>query len=359
MVNAGIAAPALGERPAPAGAAPGGPTIQRLQPVMLPTPPSINAMAPAAPVAPPANAMAAQAAPGAPAATLLDADAQERARLLRLLNDPSAAVRAAAKAKLDAMGAPPALPEIVRLRQYLNTLPLNDPNRKEIENRIAALGTKPEQKVEIYAPVQAIDPRTGQVVYVSREEAISGRMTAPSGETGLSVQEKQRREAKFPQATAALKSFQASTTNLIKDLEALKNHPGLASITGLVAGRMPGVTAEGRAAEALFDKIVARGQFQELQNLRNSSPTGGALGNVSNAENEKLRQSFGALDRRQNASDLRKAIDATIAEIQGSSARLQDAFDMTYEYRSPATGTGAPVAPAAAPSGSSGWSVVR
>ena len=172
-------------------------------------------------------------------------------------------------------------------------------------------------------------------------EAIPGGPTT----TSLSPKEMQQREAKFPQATQAVKTFEAKTSELEKDLIALRNHPGLASITGIAAGRVPGITAQGRAAEALYDKITARGGFKELQDMRAASPTGGALGNVSNQEGAQLRAAFAAIDRKQDAADVKKAIDTAISDLQGSKSRVREAYDMTYDYKggraSPAGGGGA------------------
>src|SRR5574343_997514 len=53
----------------------------------------------------------------------------------------------------------------------------------------------------------------------------------------LSKKELQSREAAFPKATTAIKSFEADADELISDLERLKNHPGLSNITGVIAGR--------------------------------------------------------------------------------------------------------------------------
>ena len=157
----------------------------------------------------------------------------------------------------------------------------------------------------------------------------------PGGPTNvpLAPKELQAREAKFPQATTALKTFDATSDNLIKDLERLKKHPGLSNITGVIAGRTPSLTTQGREAQALYDKILARGGFQELQALRQSSPTGGALGNVSNQEGQSLRQAFGALDRTQDASSIRSEIDRLVENISGAKSRLREAYDMTYEYK--------------------------
>jgi hypothetical protein len=163
--------------------------------------------------------------------------------------------------------------------------------------------------------------------------------------TNLSPKEIQLRESKFPQATQAVNTFEAKTTELEKDLLALKNHPGLASITGIAAGRAPGITSQGRAAEALYDKITARGGFKELQDMRAASPTGGALGNVSNQEGAQLRAAFAAIDRKQDAADVKKAIDTALADLQGSKGRVREAYNMTYDYK----GLGGDTAPTPPP----------
>lgn len=143
----------------------------------------------------------------------------------------------------------------------------------------------------------------------------------------------QKREAAYPQATSALKGFEEKADSFVKDIEKLRDHPGLSEITGIAAGRLPGLTANGRAAQALYDKIVAKGGFQALQDLRDASKTGGALGNVSNQEGKQLTASFAAIDRRQDAKDVREALNQAIGDIEGSKTRLKEAYDMTYSYK--------------------------
>jgi hypothetical protein len=152
-------------------------------------------------------------------------------------------------------------------------------------------------------------------------------------EQPLSSKELQKREASFPQATSAIKSFETKSDSFVKDIEKLRDHPGLPEITGFAAGRLPGITANGRAAQALYDKIVAKGGFQALQDLRDASKTGGALGNVSNQEGKQLTASFGAIDRRQDVKDVQEALNQAIGDIQGSKTRLKEAYDMTYSYK--------------------------
>jgi hypothetical protein len=202
--------------------------------------------------------------------------------------------------------------------------------------------------------IQAGTTRRGQdlgripVGYRMTPEGTLEAMPGGPTTTNLSSKEIQARESKYPVATQAVNTFEAKTNQLEKDLLTLKNHPGLSSITGIVAGRAPAVTKEGREAQALYDKIVARGGFKELQDMRAASPTGGALGNVSNQEGTQLRQSFAAIDRRQDASDVQSAIDQAVTDLKGSKQRVRDAYEMTYEYKAPKGSKAPPKAPGAA-----------
>jgi hypothetical protein len=213
----------------------------------------------------------------------------------------------------------------------------------------AAAGRAPAQPRPEQPPVAVVDPTTGKQVFVTREEALRGRMTPAAAMESLPPKEIQKREAALPQATSAVQGFESKSDKFVADLMALRNHPGLSSITGIAAGRMPGLTADGRAAQALYDKVVAKGGFQALQDLRDASKTGGALGNVSNQEGKQLTASFASIDRRQDAPDVQAAIDQAIADIEGSKTRMREAYDSTYSYKSggAAAPTPAPGKPAA------------
>lgn len=199
--------------------------------------------------------------------------------------------------------------------------------RLEVENRRVGLES---QRVGL----------EGQRVNLAQEEAKLKR----EGIEGIAPKELQKREAAFPTATQAMKGFETKSDNFVKDLQALRDHPGLSQITGIAAGRLPGLTAEGRAAQALYDKIVAKGGFQALQDLRDASKTGGALGNVSNQEGKQLTASFAAIDRRQDAPDVKAALDQAIADVEGAKTRMREAYDATYSYKSGRQA--APTAPA-------------
>ena len=196
----------------------------------------------------------------------------------------------------------------------------------------AVAGRAPPQPRAEQPPVAVVGP-DNKPIYVSREEALRNKMTPASAMEGLPPKEIQTREAKFPAATSAVKTFESSAEKLAVDLERLATHPGLSGISGLVYGRTPAITKEARAAQALYDSIVARGGFQELQNMRASSPTGGALGNVSNQEGQYLRDAFAPINRTQDTADLSRSLREAAGATRSSKQRVREAYDMTYDYK--------------------------
>ena len=173
------------------------------------------------------------------------------------------------------------------------------------------------------------------------DQAAEARQAA-SLESPLAPKERQKREAAYPKASAA---FRGATTELdtqIKDLEFLRNHPGLSGITGLVYGNTPAITADAREAKALLKTILARGGFQSLSNLRAASPTGGAVGNVSDTEGRYLRDSYAPLDTSQATDSFQRGLDRAIAQAKSSNLNIQQAYDDTYSYRQGAAPAGAP-----------------
>ena len=176
-------------------------------------------------------------------------------------------------------------------------------------------------------------------------EAIPGGPTT----TPIAPKDLQKREAAFPQAKASVSGYESKADKFVRDIdELLENKDGLDEITGYLAGRteLSAISPSGRKALAKYNQITAKGGFQALQDIREMSKTGGALGNVSNQEGKQLVQSFAAIDRRQSADDVRAALEQVKSDIEGSKARIRETFDETYAYKqgggTPAAG-GAPV----------------
>lgn len=230
---------------------------------------------------------------------------------------------------------------------YQQILGMNPDQRKQYFTEMGAKAdTIYKAQVEQQQRMQGTVPAGYRMNPQGTLEAIPGGPTT----TGLAPKEIQKRNADFPAAKAAIDGYETKADNFVKDLQSLRDHPGLSQITGFVAGRVPALTGDGRAAQALYDKIVAKGGFQALQDLRAASKTGGALGNVSNQEGKQLVQSFAAIDRRQDAPDVIAALDQAISDIEGSKTRMREAYDSTYEYK---MGGNAPAAGGALVTGNS------
>lgn len=344
-----------------------------------------NALAPAAATAetPPANALAAPRAAAAPTVSPQTQELMNRIRRVSQLGEvgkPEAAIlkmqlenqlraeasdrmltpeqeaqkiRIAQSSRPSSLLTPEEEAQKVRLAQANRTDKLLTPEEEAQRIRVALASRPPVQPQPPQPPVSVVDPNTGKPVLVSREEAISRRMTPAVAQEGLPPKEIQARESKYPQATAAIKSLESSTDRLVTDLEKLAKHPGLSGISGLVYGRTPAITKDARAAQALYDSIIARGGFQELQNMRAASPTGGALGSISNQEGQYLRDAFAPINRTQDTADLKNALQNAANAARGSKQRMREAYDLTYQYR-----TQQEAAPSGAQS-TGGWSVVR
>ena len=67
--------------------------------------------------------------------------------------------------------------------------------------------------------------------------------------------------------------------------------------------------------------------------MRDASPTGGALGNVSNQEGAKLEQSVAAFAQVQDADDLRDVLRQYLIDLKMAQENVRAAFDETYSYR--------------------------
>ena len=274
----------------------------------------------------------------APANGLAAPQGVTREQVQNMLRSPVARIREMGKSLVSTLEKPERAyepSEVEKLTIALRNAPPGSPEAKALNDRIRILTTRepkePREPREPSAPIAVVDDATGKIKYVPREEAIG--KTPASALEGLAPKEIQKREAAFPQATLAIKGVEANADTFVKDLRALRNHPGLDGITGMVFGRTASAKGSSREAQALYDKIVAKGGFQMLQAMREASKTGGALGNVSNEEGRRLQAAFAAIDRVQDADSVRRAIDGAIAEIEGAKARTREAYESTYEYK--------------------------
>lgn len=156
------------------------------------------------------------------------------------------------------------------------------------------------------------------------------------------------RAAGEPQAETNL-SAQSTKTGILGDLIGqAKNQAGMftTGFIGSQAAKVAGTPAYDLART--LDTIRANIGFDKLQELRNSSPTGGALGQVSEQEHRLLQAVWGALDQSQSKAQFVKNLDRVQTQINASWARVAKAYQQTYgkplppEYRTSGGDSGPP-----------------
>jgi len=150
---------------------------------------------------------------------------------------------------------------------------------------------------------------------------------------GMDAKTKTKFDQAYPKAASSLRTAVTGMDNTLVALEKLINDPGLKEISGTVGAYTPNISADAKRAQALFDQIKAGAGLAALTELRQASPTGGALGNVSNQEGATLRDSRGAFLQTQEYDDLRNALIDYYNVLEGSKANVIGAFNDTYSYR--------------------------
>lgn len=147
----------------------------------------------------------------------------------------------------------------------------------------------------------------------------------------------------FNQDAAQLNSSSANLDRLSSTVNQLLNHSGIEGITG-IRGKIPDIPGTDAAnARALLNTLKSQVAFDVLQDMRNNSKTGGALGNVSDAEGKRLENNLAALDTAQSTPALKKQLQDIISFSNGAKERLRDAFNLKHNKE-------ARMAPSSAPS---------
>ena len=113
------------------------------------------------------------------------------------------------------------------------------------------------------------------------------------------------------------------------------NHPGLGGITGW-AGKIP--NAPGSAAtnaQAKLNTLKSQVGFGVLQEMRNNSKTGGALGSVSDSENKMLQANLASLENAQDEDQMRESLRKIVEYADGAKGRMRDAYNLKHGDQPP------------------------
>jgi len=175
------------------------------------------------------------------------------------------------------------------------------------------------------------DPTTGKpLMPITADPGTQGAVARAKGfgaksgqiEAGLPMQARQAQNV----ANAAGQQYD----RLAQAAQDLLNAPGLDATLG-VQGMFPNLPGGAAAdAEALKKTLTSQVAFSTLQSLRDMSKTGGALGQVSDKEEQMLANNLAALDKAQSPEQYRQSLQKIIDFTRQSKGRLQSAYQNMY-----------------------------
>lgn len=173
------------------------------------------------------------------------------------------------------------------------------------------------------------------------EEKRHNTMMEYLGGRGLDIKAKGKpvdpsKAAKIRDSKAAAIQELTGTQEVLKRLmgdqaNGIPEHPGLMGLTGM-SGAIPIDMPGGKTkdAEALRQQLIAKSAFGELQKMRANSPTGGALGQVSDKEEAMLSNAAAALQRGQSADQFRKNLKIYNDLLEDAKQNISDAYTQDY-----------------------------
>lgn len=191
----------------------------------------------------------------------------------------------------------------------------------------------------------------GQKVYATPDEQqrlrrVSDVETTERGEE----KRKAKLEASYPKAKAAVTSMSESLQDSIDNIDRLLKDPeGIEAITGKTGAAykdlpdwMKSFWPTAARAQAALNQINARAIFDELAKMRQQSPTGGALGQVTEKEEAYLKSAAAQLDQAQSTQDFTAALERFKRQVQSSKLNVEDAFEETYGEKGKESSSGLP-----------------
>lgn len=181
-----------------------------------------------------------------------------------------------------------------------------------------------EQKTDLD---KRLDIMRGDPAHYSQDD-IDALVT---GTKPMTAGQKQAMELKRTKARSSVNGVTQDLDIMVKKIDRLLDpKTDLSGITGL-SGMFPN-TPGGAAsdAQALLDSLKNQTGFQVLQKMRQLSPTGGALGNVSDRENERLDTAIQNLTGHQSEDSLKKALGDLREYANQSKQLLNDGYQQDY-----------------------------
>ena len=172
----------------------------------------------------------------------------------------------------------------------------------------------------------------------------------PGSQAARELKAEQEKSAKSTASTATASNIVIVEADRLRDL--IKGEKLLAPVTGVtgaIVREKGGVLSSGSAAvtaQKTLDTIKANIGFDRITQMRNESPTGGALGNITEKELMFLQSVLGSLDLNQDKKVLLQNIDR-VKEIYQKILEKASAYPNAEKYGFGGAATSKSKAPAA------------
>ncbi len=133
-----------------------------------------------------------------------------------------------------------------------------------------------------------------------------------------------------PKASATLRDLETQWRTVDRSIDLALNGIDWSSVgaIGSVSSMLPGTPAYDLART--LETIKANIGFDKLQSMRDNSPTGGALGQVSEFENRLLQSVRGSLEQGQSPDQIRENLLQIKSDLRALQLDRRQAFEQTY-----------------------------
>jgi hypothetical protein len=169
------------------------------------------------------------------------------------------------------------------------------------------------------APVSSIPKQVGQAAHEKAEGTATGKYAGElpplARKAGQAMQQLDQKQALAVQdIDRALKVMDSATF----------------PVTGVMSDILAHAYQPGTDFRALLKSVGVQMGFDELQAMRDASPTGGALGQVSDFENRQLQALRGNIEAAQSAAQLRDNLERLKQFLATRQQARQAAYDETF-----------------------------
>lgn len=200
------------------------------------------------------------------------------------------------------------------------------PRSREDFLRAAQAGVKPS------VPASPTEPPKLPTVPASVATKPIGPKEAPLIES-VAIPEKMKQEMALakPKQMAAVESVVNTSRRMQQTINEILNNPGFNDafgLSGTIISSIPGTDAA--RVKALLEQLGGTLFIDAITAMRNASPTGGAVGAVTEKEGDKLQSSQAALKQAQKPADVRKELQKLLEMLKFQEQGVVNAFNRTY-----------------------------